>query len=82
MSADYIHPSDDDTDNAPWESKEADVKVKERPLDAAHGDLPPDPDAGLSAEERARIVRSSKLPWARRMECLMRAVRTEDYFGS
>ena len=31
-------------------------------VDASYGDLPPDPDAGLSDEERARIVSQSRPP--------------------
>jgi len=31
-------------------------------VDAIYSDLPPDPDAGLSNEERARIVSQSRIP--------------------
>lgn len=54
MCAQYVHQVDSDTDRTPSESEKVNAVVKTDALDTA---LPPDPDAGLSAEERARIVR-------------------------
>ncbi|KAI9786773.1 MAG: hypothetical protein M1816_007780 [Peltula sp. TS41687] len=52
MSAQYVHRVDSDTDRTPSESEKVEVMLKSGALDA---ELPPDPDAGLSAEEKARI---------------------------
>jgi len=49
--------NDSDTSHSPVDDKGGVVGVEEGGFETlGHGQLPPDPDAGLSEEERARIV--------------------------
>jgi len=49
--------NDSDTSHSPVDDKGRVVGVEEGGFETlGHGQLPPDPDAGLSEEERARIV--------------------------
>ena len=51
--------NDSDSTHSPLEDKEKVVGVEPGGFETlGHGELPPDPDAGLSEEERARIVNS------------------------
>lgn len=55
---------DSDSNHSPLDDKEKVVGVEQGGFETlGHGQLPPDPDAGLSEEERAQIV--SALPLTR-----------------
>ena len=49
--------NDSDSTHSPVDDKEKVVGVQQGGFEAlGHGELPPDPDAGLSEEEKTRIV--------------------------
>ena len=50
--------NDSDSNQSPIDDKEKIVGVEQGGFETlGHGELPPDPDAGLSEEEKAHIVR-------------------------